>query len=69
VDSYKKGATASRKWVVAALTSFDMGVGTADDMLRGIEKYGENQGKYLEALFNYNLSLAQLEYSVGAKAW
>lgn len=69
VDSYKKGATASRKWVVAALTSFDMGVGTADDMLRGIEKYGENQGKYLEAIFNYNLSLAQLEYSVGAKGW
>lgn len=69
VDSYKKGATASRKWVVAALTNFDMGVGTADDMLRGIEKYGENQGKYLEAIFNYNLSLAQLEYSVGAKAW
>ncbi len=68
-ESYKNGATASRKWVVAALTSFDMGVGTADDMLRAIEKYGENQGKYLEALFNYNLSLAQLEYAVGAKAW
>jgi outer membrane protein len=68
-DSYKKGTTASRKWVVAALTSFDMGVGTADDMLRAIEKYGENQGKYLEALFSYNLSLARLEYAVGAKAW
>jgi outer membrane protein TolC len=69
VESFKNGANASRKWVVAALTSFDMGVGTADDMLRAIEKYGENQGKYLEALFNYNLSLAQLEYSVGTKTW
>lgn len=69
VDSYKNGATASRKWVVAALSSFDMGVGTADDMLRAIEKYGENEGKYLEALFNYNLSVAQLEYAVGARAW
>jgi outer membrane protein TolC len=68
-ESYSKGATASRKWIVAALTNFDMGVGTADDMLRAIEKYGENQGKYLEALFNYNLSLARLEYAVGAKAW
>ncbi len=68
-ESYRKGATASRKWVVAALTNFDMGVGTADDMLRAIEKYGENQGKYLEALFNYNLSLARLEYAVGAKDW
>lgn len=69
VGSYKKGAIASRKWVVAALTNFDMGVGTADDMLRAIEKYGENQGKYLEALFNYNLSLARLEYAVGSKTW
>jgi outer membrane protein TolC len=68
-ESYSKGATASRKWIVAALTNFDMGVGTADDMLRAIEKYGENQGKYLEALFNYNLSLARLEYAVGTKAW
>jgi len=68
-ESFSKGATASRKWIVAALTNFDMGVGTADDMLRAIEKYGENQGKYLEALFNYNLSLARLEYAVGAKAW
>jgi outer membrane protein len=69
VDAYNKAAIASRKWVVTALANFDMGVGTADDMLRAIEKYGQNQGKYLEALFNYNLSLAQLEYVVGTKTW
>jgi outer membrane protein len=69
VDTYNKATTASRKWVIAALTSFDMGVGTADDMLRAIEKYGESQGKYVEALFNYNLSLAELEYATGKKDW
>jgi outer membrane protein len=69
VDTYSKAASASRKWVIAALTSFDMGVGTADDMLRAIEKYGENQGKYLEALFNYNLSFAELEYATGKRDW
>jgi outer membrane protein TolC len=69
VEAYNKAAIASRKWVVTALANFDMGVGTADDILRGIEKYGQNQGKYLEALFNYNLSLAQLEYAVGTKTW
>ena len=69
VGAYREAALASRKWIVAAFTNFDMGIGTADDMLRGIEKYGENQGKYLEALFNYNLSLAQLEYAVGTKTW
>ena len=69
VDAYNKAAIASRKWVVTALTNFDMGVGTADDMLRAIEKYGQNQGKYLEALFNYNLSLAELKYAAGMKDW
>jgi outer membrane protein TolC len=69
VDAYNKAAIASRKWVVTALVNFDMGVGTADDILRGIEKYGQNQGKYLEALFNYNLSLAELNYAAGMKDW
>jgi len=69
IDAYQKGASASRRWIIAALTSFDMGTGTADDLLRGIERYGQNQGRYLEALFNYNMSLAQLEYAMGVKSW
>jgi outer membrane protein len=67
VKAYSHAATASRKWVVTALTNFDMSVGTADDMLKAIEKYGANQGKYLEALYYYNLSRAELEYAVGVK--
>ena len=69
VEAYDKAAGASRKWIVAALTSFDMGTGTADDLLRGIERYGQNRGRYLEALFNYNLSMAQLEYAMGVRSW
>ena len=64
-EAYQRATVASRKWVVSAMTSFDMGVGTADDMLTGIEKYGHNQEGYLQALFNYNMSLAQLDYAVG----
>jgi outer membrane protein len=68
-SSYQQAATASRKWILSALTDFDMGVGTAYDMLNAIEKYGQNQGKYLEALLHFNLSLAELEYAVGMKTW
>ena len=68
VDAYERAVAASRKWVVAALTNFDMGVGTADDLLRSIERYGQNRGRYLDALFNYNMSLARLEYAMGAEA-
>jgi outer membrane protein TolC len=63
--SYLTATNASRKWVLGALADFDMGVGTADEMLRAIERYGQNRGKYLEAMFRYNLSLAELEYAVG----
>jgi outer membrane protein TolC len=67
--SFQQAATASRKWILTALSEFDMGVGTAYDMLNAIEKYGQNQGKYLEALLRSNLSLDELEYAVGMKTW
>lgn len=69
VELYRAAAVAARKWVVCAMADFDMGVGTADDMLRAIEKYSRNQGKYIESLFRYNLSLAELEAAAGMKTW
>lgn len=68
-NSYQQAATASRKWIMTALSEFDMGVGTAYDMLNAIDKYGQNQGKYLEAVLHSNLSLDELEYAVGMKTW
>jgi outer membrane protein len=69
VESYQKAAAASRKWILTAMSDFDMGIGTAYDLLNAIDRYGNNQGKYLEALFRYNLSLAELEYAAGLKTW
>jgi len=69
VESYQRAATASRKWTFTAMADFDMGVGTAYDMLNAVDKYGHNQARYLEALFRYNLSWGELEYAVGMKTW
>jgi outer membrane protein len=63
--AYSQAAVASRKWLVSAFADFDMGVGTAENMLRAIEKYSHNQSNYIQALFNYNLALAELRYAVG----
>ena len=60
-----KGAKAARKWIVSAFTNFDMGVGTAKDMLQAIERYGKNQGDYLVSLYNYNVAIAGLSYATG----
>lgn len=65
LEAFEEAASASRKWVVVAFSNFDMGIGTAKRTFDAIEKYGQNRGRYLEALYNYNLALAQLEYAVG----
>jgi outer membrane protein len=62
---YQDAAIASRKWVVSAFADFDMGIGTAGNMLRAIEKYAENQGNYVEALYHYNVAAANLKYATG----
>jgi len=67
-EAYHRAAVSSRRWVISAMADFDMGVGTANDLLIGIEKYGHSQGRYIEALFNYNLSLAELEYAAGIQS-
>jgi outer membrane protein TolC len=69
LESYRKAASAARRWILTAQADFDMGVGSAYDMLNAIDRYGQNQGKYLEALFRHNLSLAELEYAAGVKTW
>lgn len=65
LNAYRKGSIAARKWIVASFSSFDFGLGTAKDMFDAIDRYGKNEGEYLLALLNYNLSLARLEHSVG----
>ena len=62
---YHNAAISSRKWVVSAFADFGMGLGTAENLLRAIEKYGENQGNYIEALYNYNMAMANLKYATG----
>ncbi len=68
-QAYHKAAQAARKWVISAITDFDMGVGTAMNMIDAIEKYGSNEGDYLQAVFKYHATLAQLAYATGTKDW
>jgi outer membrane protein TolC len=68
-ESYHKAVIASRKWVVSALSDFDMGTGTSSNLLYAIEKYGDNEGNYLESLFNYQVTLAKFDMAIGREDW
>lgn len=63
--AYEQAAIGSRRWVVAAFSNFDLGIGTARDMFDAIDRYGKNQGEYLRALYNYRVGLARLDYATG----
>ncbi len=69
VNAFRDAAVSARKWVVTAMSDFDFGVGTADEMLRAIDRYSQTQGKYIESLYRYNMSLAELENATGMKTW
>ena len=64
-EAYEKSAVSARRWIVASFSSFDLGVGKAKDMLDAIDKYGQNQGDYLQSLYSYHVSLARLTYAIG----
>ncbi len=63
--AYEEATVGARRWIVASFSNFDLGIGTARDMLEAIDRYGKNQGDYLQSLYNYHVALARLDYSIG----
>ncbi len=64
-SAYEEATVGARRWIVASFSNFDLGIGTARDMLEAIDRYGKNQGDYLQSLYNYHVALARLDYSSG----
>jgi outer membrane protein TolC len=62
----EKAYVNSRRWLVTSLNNFDMGLGKMDDIFLAFERYGVFRGDYLMALYQYNLSVAQLDKATGA---
>ena len=62
----EKAYVNARRWLVTAFSNFDMGLGKMEDIFQAFERFGSFRGDYLMALYDYNLSVAQLEKSSGA---
>ncbi len=62
----EKAYVNSRRWLVTSLNNFDMGLGKMDDIFQAFERYGVFRGDYLMSLYQYNLSVAQLDKATGA---
>ena len=61
----RKGFRSSRKWLVAALSNFDLGVGEGKDVADAAVAYATLRAGYFQAVYNYNLALVKLDHAAG----
>lgn len=61
----KEAFQSAKKWGAAALANFDFGIGTAKDVFDAVEIYGKMKADYYQAIYNYKIAKANLEYAIG----
>jgi len=55
----------AKKWAVAAVANFDMGIGPAKEIFDALQNYARMRADYFQSIYNYNMSRANLAYAVG----
>ena len=60
-----EGATAARRWMVAALADFSAGLAGADKVAEAVRNYALTQVEYLRTINDYNMNVAQLARLTG----
>lgn len=59
------GRKAGRSLMVATVANFDLGIGEADEIFRGLGAYTETSSDYLRAVHDYNVAVGTLSRAVG----
>jgi outer membrane protein len=65
IDATKGGYESSKKWAVTAMANFDFGVGPAKEIFDSLQQYAKMRAAYFQAIYNYNLAIANLSYAMG----
>ncbi len=55
----------AKKWLVASKANYDLGVGESRDLGQAAETYAKLRADNFKAMYNYNLSLANIEHATG----
>ncbi len=65
IQATKGGYRNGRKWLVAALSNFDLGVGEGKDVADAAVAYAKLRASYFQSVYDYNLALAKLDHVAG----
>ena len=67
IDSAKRGLDAAERWVMAAGLVYGIGTGEAKDALEGLAAKAKSEKDYYQAIYDYNMALADLAKSCGLR--
>ncbi len=65
INSSERSYKAARKWLVASILNFDMGIGDAKDIFDALKIYASMKGLNLKSKYNYNVARYTLEHAAG----
>jgi outer membrane protein len=65
IEATRGGFQSGRRWMVAASSNFDLGVGAGKDVADAVLAYAKLRASYFQAVYNYNVGVAKLEHTAG----
>ncbi len=69
IKSLNEAYTKAKQWVVASLSNFDLGVGSARDIADSVKAYAKIRADYFRAVFNQRMAIANLDHATGKDAY
>jgi outer membrane protein TolC len=65
IEATREGFRNGRRWMVAASSNFDLGIGPGKDVADAAVAYAKLRASYFQSVYNYNVGLAKLEHTAG----
>lgn len=65
ITATEEGRKAGRGLLILTVTNFDLGIGDAEELFKGLGTYTEASSDYLRAVHDYNVAVAALSKAVG----
>jgi outer membrane protein TolC len=65
IKATEEGRKAGRGLLILTVSNFDLGIGEAEELFKGLGTYTEASSDYLRAVHDYNVAVATLSKAVG----
>ena len=65
IDRAEEAGKLSRQLLFITQSNFDIGLSEGKEIIDAIQSFLETRGKYFEAVFNYDVSVAKLDQTIG----